>query len=319
VLNENYSVHIGTRIFKFYSNGGVAIVLNNDWPKYNSIKSLEYSKIRQGGNLVMTNDSRESWKAIYETTSDGKIIKEKNADKTANTGSKGISSNNVLACLILPESISVTQLSSGQSRFEFITDETWDQYIWTFSNGSQYFGNPIIIPCNGSGSISLSVYQGGYGCHGNTTYNCSATCGIKKSKEQQGEWPNAGGSGKRIRIDATIWVKDNEIGCRSKQFGRNIFGIWVPLNLIFNTTGVFANIEGSFQRQISVGNCTIINQPFNEKQLPSGTNGSMENIISQPGINFMNAGQLSSGHRLRLQTGGTFFGFGVDRPRIILD
>jgi len=44
-----------------------------------------------------------------------------------------------------------------------------------------------------------------------------------------------------------------------------------------------------------------------------------QNIISSPGKNFMNPGQLSSGHRMRLSSGGTFFGFGVDRPRLILE
>lgn len=62
-----------------------------------------------------------------------------------------------------------------------------------------------------------------------------------------------------------------------------------------------------------------MSQPFDEKQHPGGNNASWQNIISQPGINFVDLGQLSSGHRLRLKSGGTFFGFGVDRPRVILN
>jgi len=48
-------------------------------------------------------------------------------------------------------------------------------------------------------------------------------------------------------------------------------------------------------------------------------NGSWQNIITQTGKNFIDPGKLSSGHRLRLKTGGTFFGFGVDKPRLVLN
>lgn len=40
-LNTNFSVHIGTRIFKYYDNDGIVIVLNNDWTRYNQIINLE--------------------------------------------------------------------------------------------------------------------------------------------------------------------------------------------------------------------------------------------------------------------------------------
>lgn len=141
---------------------------------------------------------------------------------------------------------------------------------------------------------------------------------IVELKKKIEEWSNAGGSGKKIRIEAVIWVKDGEIGCRSKHFGKGWVG-WVPLNYIYNTTGIFANITGSFKREVSPGNCIIVNQPFNEKQHPGGNNASWQNIIPQPGKNFVDPGKLSSGHRIRLKTGGTFFGFGEDRPRLVLD
>jgi len=86
-----------------------------------------------------------------------------------------------------------------------------------------------------------------------------------------------------------------------------------------NGLGIFANISGSFKREVAPSNCITINQPFNEKQHPDGNNATWQNIISQPGKNFVDPGKLSSGHRIRLKTGGTFFGFGVDRPRLILD
>ena len=86
-----------------------------------------------------------------------------------------------------------------------------------------------------------------------------------------------------------------------------------------NGLGIFANISGSFKREVAPSNCITINQPFNEKQHPDGNNATWQNIISQPGKNFVDPGKLSSGHRIRLKTGGTFFGFRVDRLRLILD
>jgi hypothetical protein len=293
-------------------------VLNNNWTAYNIIKNTPFSSIISSSDIYISTRDPSSWGDIYNFNSNGELLTEKELGLVS--GDTNVSES-PLACLIDSNAIRVTVLNNGQMRIELINGN-WDTYTWTFSNNAQTFtGNPIIVPCVGFGRVFLSVYKKDgpvYYCQGSKSYVCN--CGVKKEKNQTFDWTNAGGSGKRIRIDATIWVKDGEIGCRSKHFGRNIIGIWVPLNLIYNTTGVCANITGSFVREVSLGNCTTINVPFNEKCLPNGaSNGSVENKISQPGKNFVDPGKLSSGHRIRLKTGGTFFGFGVDRPRLVLD
>lgn len=50
-INSNKSVHIGNRIYKFFNNGGVVIVINNDWVAYNEIKFANYESINQALNV----------------------------------------------------------------------------------------------------------------------------------------------------------------------------------------------------------------------------------------------------------------------------
>lgn len=227
------------------------------------------------------------------------------------------------ACALDTTKIVITNLNDGTVRLEYRGTGS-GPFTWTFNNVEPivtYTGNPVVVPCVETGKVCVStpVNFWPFVCVGCKTFKCNDNCGLKKSKDGSETWTNAGGSGKRIRIDATIWVRDGEIGCRSRHFGRNFVGIWLPLNYLHNSTGIFANIQGSFKREISPGNCIIVNQPFNEKQHPGGNNASWQNIIPQPGKNFVDPGKLSSGHKIRLKTGGTFFGFGVDRPRLVLD
>lgn len=313
-INPDNSVHIGTRIFKFFDNERLAIVLNNDWNTYNTIKNSTYDQLSPNKhNLLITSTDKTNWSWTYNVNGQGDMISEKE-----------IVWPNVPAipgCDFSTSFVKTTQ-SNGDIKFQLNLSFTPPIVEWRFSDGTILTGNPVTRPCTSSGTVTVILRNSdGYIICVSTnimSYECN-NCGVKKSKDGQETWTNAGGSGKRIRIDATIWVKDGEIGCRSKHFGRNIVGIWVPLNLIFNTTGVFANIQGSFKREVTQGNCIVVNQPFNEKQLPPGNNATWQNIISQPGKNFVDPGKLSSGHRIRLKTGGTFFGFGVDRPRLILD
>jgi hypothetical protein len=73
VLNANYSVHVGNRIYKYYDNGGVAIVLNDDWSLYESIKMLPYDSLRESFNLIVTSDAREGWENYFNLDLEGVI------------------------------------------------------------------------------------------------------------------------------------------------------------------------------------------------------------------------------------------------------
>lgn len=325
VLNQDMAVKIGSRIFKFYDNGGLVIVLSNNWNTYNQIKGLSYENIISQPDVYVTNDNPLNWKEIYSLDSNGKIVNEKEYEiPTINF------SESLFKCVFPETAFRVTNLSNNTIRVELLYNMFY-MYEWTFADGSIAVGNPIIIDCSQktSGTVRLTVWMYDPSvpsgriavCDGWIDFLCD--CGIKKSKFAREQWTNAGGSGKEIRIDATIWVQNGEIGCRSRHYGKNIFGMWVPLNLIYHTSGIYANIVGTFKREVTPGNCIVVNQPFNEKQHPGGPNASWQNIIPQPGINFIDPGNLSSGHRLRMRQGGqplgTFFGFGVDKPRLVLD
>lgn len=76
-LNADRAVHVGSRVYKYYDNGGIAIVLNNDWPLYESIKMLPFDSLRESFNLIVTSDAREGWENYFNFTTEGAISSEK--------------------------------------------------------------------------------------------------------------------------------------------------------------------------------------------------------------------------------------------------
>ena len=76
-LNNNSSVHIGTRIFKFYDNGGVIIVLNNNWTTYDSIKTLPFFSVLSTDKIFVSTQDESDWNSIYNYNLDGTIAGEK--------------------------------------------------------------------------------------------------------------------------------------------------------------------------------------------------------------------------------------------------
>lgn len=73
-LNADYAVHIGNRIYKYYDNGGVVIILNNDWGLYESVKTLPFESLRESFNLIVTSDAREGWSNYFTLSTDGSAI-----------------------------------------------------------------------------------------------------------------------------------------------------------------------------------------------------------------------------------------------------
>ncbi len=312
VLNADKSVHIGTRIFKFYDNGGIAIVLNNDWTKYNSINNLGYDDLRQSGNLIVSNDEQSSWSKIYNYGSDGRVTTEKEYVEPTPTNAAS-----PLAC-DFSESLVATNLNNGKIRVELPGSTNYDIYEWTFSDGTKAFGNPLIIDCNQkpNGTVTLDVWvlditvPSGKRriCRGSIQYFCN--CGEKKSVAR--ELINVV-NGETWRIQASMWVKSKEVGCEM-SYKRKKFGIWVPAN----NKGVRTDISGTYLRELANKSCLNVTAS-GFKSLGEGTFPTSISV-KIPDIDkiFREPNKLTSGHRVNVK--GTWFGFGLNGvPRLILN
>ena len=76
-LNVDQAVHIGNRIYKYYDNGGVVIILNNDWALYQQVKTLPFEAVQAAYNLIVTSDAREGWEKYFSIDADGNIQADK--------------------------------------------------------------------------------------------------------------------------------------------------------------------------------------------------------------------------------------------------
>lgn len=314
-LNTDNAVHIGTRIFRFFNNGGVAIVLNNDWSTYNTIKTLPYLEINPAPNIYITNQVTELWSDIYNLDVNGNPISEKPF-----TNPEFVLQNDISPCDHYPNFLTVVTLDNGEIRFT--VNYKFSKYKWTFGDGTVLFGKTVQKKITTSGMVNIIIYNadGTILCEFNFWYD---PCGERKQKPGKYEKDNAGGSGKWIRIEALIWVKAGEIGCSSKLFGKNIFGLVLPLNWLHTTNGVCVDIKGNIKREVISGNvqqCNVVPIPLTTKCLQNGqSNASIEQKLPQQGNIFREANKLSSGHKARLKDKGNWFGFGVDVSRLILD
>ncbi|HMT53922.1 MAG TPA: hypothetical protein PKD16_14120 [Saprospiraceae bacterium] len=312
VLNGDKSVHIGTRIFKFYDNSGVAIVLNNDWTKYNAIKNHSYDALRQTGNLIVTNDTQESWDKFYNIGSDGKVSTEKTYVTPTPTNPES-----PLAC-DFSDALVVTNLSGGKIRVE-LPSQIYDIYEWTFSDGSKASGNPLIIDCNqkSNGTVTLDVWALDTSvpagkrriCRGTVAFFCN--CGEKKSINKE---IIRTVNGQTWRIQASMWVKSKEVGCEMSYKKKGLFGIWLPAS----NKGVCTDLNGTYKRELANKSCIDVSGN-GIKCLGNGTFPTSISVkISDVDKIFREPSKLSSGHRVNVK--GTWFGFGINGvPRLILD
>jgi hypothetical protein len=106
-LNRDRSVKIGSRIFKFFENGAVVIVLNNDWVTYNAIKDLNYEGISPNENIFMAYDDKFRWNHIYNIGHEGEVLSEKEYEI------EGGSSSSPLEC-DFSKSIKTTKLPNNK-------------------------------------------------------------------------------------------------------------------------------------------------------------------------------------------------------------
>jgi hypothetical protein len=78
ILNQDGSVILGNRIYCFFDNEGVVIVLNSDWATYaNSVQSKTFEQIREGYNVMVTSSSSDSWKNGFDLDENANVVSEK--------------------------------------------------------------------------------------------------------------------------------------------------------------------------------------------------------------------------------------------------
>lgn len=312
-LNADYAVKIGTRIFKFYENGGVLIVLNNNWPRYNEIKDLDYTLLKSGGSVVVTNSDKSEWGAYYHIDQSGKV-----AGERAYTLPVTVISEVALACDIPASSFVVTQLAEGALRLE-ITNNEYDLYEWTLPDGSVRQGNPVFLNCSelqgGMNSIVLDVY---WVSPSNPNYRRRICSGVVRVECSCGVWRRRDDqlirtvNGQTWRIRAALWVLPGQVGCEMNYLRKRL-GVWLPAR----SGDVRTDIRGTYKRELP--NLSCIDISINRfRALGPGTFPTSVSVV-EPELNrvFREPFMLNSGHTMNTQ--GTLWGFGITVPRLVLD
>lgn len=304
-LNSDMSVHIGTRIFKYFDNERLVIVLNNDWNAYNTIKNSTYDQLNSNlQNVLITSTDKTNWSWIYNLNSQGEMISEKEIvvpDVSAVPGCD------------LSTSFVKTTLSNGDIRFQLNLSFTPPIIEWIFSDGTILTGNPVTRPCTSSGTVKVILRNsdGRIICISTNvmSYVCD-NCGVKRSKP--GEIIRTI-NGETWRIQALIWVSSGQVGC-SMSYRRKRLGIWVPAS----NRGVCTDLSGTYKRELANKSCIDVSA----NGIECLGNGTFPTSISVtiPDIDkiFREPNKLTSGHRVNVK--GTWFGFGINGvPRLILD
>jgi len=125
-LNSDRAVHVGNRVYKYFDNGGVAIVLNNDWTLYQSIKNQSFESLRESFNLIVTSDAREGWDKYFTFNSNESINAEKKISLPRFISVQGSDGNFIIS------NISLVESSAGSATFK-----------WVYSNNTSSTGqNP---------------------------------------------------------------------------------------------------------------------------------------------------------------------------------
>lgn len=141
ILNVDRSIKIGNRIYRFFEHGGIAIVLNNDWPTYNAIKPLAWENLGKHYNLVVTHRSGSDFEEYFNLNERGEIVSEHSVFKprfnvqTAPDGTRIISNVSLIASVNAPPSFTWTH-----------ADNT--TYIGKDPNRSIYPGEAITVTIN---------------------------------------------------------------------------------------------------------------------------------------------------------------------------
>ena len=113
-LNADRAVHVGNRIYKYYENGGIAIVLNNDWTLYNTVKSQTFESLRESFNLIVTSDAREDWDHYFTFNTDESMNAEKKISIPRFTSAQGNDGKFTIG------NISLVESTAGPATFKWV-------------------------------------------------------------------------------------------------------------------------------------------------------------------------------------------------------
>ncbi|MFN0214620.1 MAG: PKD domain-containing protein [Saprospiraceae bacterium] len=74
VLNKYGSVRVGSRVYRFFDEGGVVIIANNDISIYNAIKYLPFEQITDSYNLRKSSVDAQEWSKYHNVSSAGQTV-----------------------------------------------------------------------------------------------------------------------------------------------------------------------------------------------------------------------------------------------------
>lgn len=143
-LNANMSVHIGTRIYKFFENGGIAIIFNNDWNLYNSISNSTFESLHTGYNIAISSTYKDDWDNYFTFSNDHSVTTEKETLIPRFYATRTESNN------LIVHNISLIESFNGPITF-----------TWLYSDNTTSIGivpNRELLP---NESISVTIGRGG--------------------------------------------------------------------------------------------------------------------------------------------------------------
>ena len=152
LLNADQAVRMGNRIYKYYDNGGIAIVLNNDLALFDAIKQKKFDELEAAFNLVVTDELQENWGDFFTLDTEGNVVSEKPMHKLRFGVDLDASGNKSV------RNISLVEPATANSTVTF---------EWKYANGSSFVGrNPnkafaanealILTVGNGAGTTDVT-------------------------------------------------------------------------------------------------------------------------------------------------------------------
>lgn len=124
VLNKYGALRIDNRIYRFFDDGGIVIIANNDLFTYAKIKNLPFESISERYNLRKSSEERENWSKFYNLSTDGQISSLKKV-----------------------KDVKINALNIGSGKFQVLNCSFYESssvvFEWVYPNGTTSTGlNP---------------------------------------------------------------------------------------------------------------------------------------------------------------------------------